>query len=880
MPCGIPFLNRRFKKRRDVDVKTSSSTNVEVTTEKYLEYSGQSTAHLGHKHGDVKKGVETDVVDRSTRWLPSANERWEAAYAKLGQENPTLVRKYEDLVWKGLRNLDDGSFTSTTQQDREELPYEIEKRCNSQKSKCEQWPQRLRRASMVIKNICDLINVAVKVSPEASIIWAGISVALPLMNNLMTASTEQSDGFVYICGLIKYYSDINSFLAEQRTLPFTADRIATEMDRLSFLVVDYQIRSVIRLLQSSAKTYAEDALAMTDWNAKTNEIKGQVARLDKLVDQDRSLTISEQIIGQREALDSVLPKLDQQISLASQSLQVEREQFQHTMNTEAQSCIRTFGPAEYLETKQSIETASPGTCKWVRENTKYHAWLEGDIKFLFVSAGPGCGKSVLTRRIVDDLIQDHLRFNACYFFFKDGVRNSVQEALRSLIHQLISRNPSLVRHAMEAYRSNGAAVATLTETMRGILLSILKDPESKEVVIVIDALDECKADDLHMFFRQMANIVGRLGPRTSSLRLLMTGRPYSVVREGVRWLQRRTESAEISSDDDPEALSGEISLVLERNVETFSQKHSINAAATTHLRNSLLSMEHRTYLWLYLVMDHLEAAARKKKFKLTPRGLEAAVRELPKTVEEAYEGLLERSSDIKMARKLLFILLAAERVLTVGELNEAIYVQAESSTRDDLDLEPDDKFCDCIREWCGLFVSIQGGKAYFIHQTAREFLLAPANVPADGPTDQPRFQHSLPIEEAHKTLFCCCSWYLSLDEMRVHGEKMKKVISDFDWGRSNARDVYQHLVPKTVPPSDYRFMDYASSFWDLHLRQADNSDLISSEVVRRKKGFISIRIAPYRKTKNRDFYAFEFYPARDVRLPRSHRALEQCSDLH
>jgi ankyrin repeat protein len=743
-----------------------------------------------------------------------------------------LVQKYESLVSKEMQNHED-DYSSSTRQDTEALCSEIEKRCHSQKSNCDKWPQRLGRASAIVKTICSLVDTAVKVSPQASLVWAGISVVLPLMENLVAASTAQNEGFVYVCGLINYYSALSECLSRHELLAASVDRIASAMDNMSSLIVDYQVRSVIRLLQAHVKTYAKDGLLLNDWKSKLEAIRSQESELDKLIDQGCSVAAREEAARQRAALDSVMSKLTLQVSLfedhkqiANETLQVGLEQLKHTVDTETQNCIQAFGPAEYRETKRSVKSAVPGTCGWVLDSQAYRDWLDGKNSFLFVSAGPGCGKSVLTKLIIDELAEKQSNFNVCYFFFKDGVRNSINEVFQALIHQLISRTTPLADHAKEAYHSNGRKVVTLMETMTDILISILKDAQSRDVVIILDALDECKPDQLPLLFKQMVFILEKLGSRKNSIQFLMTGRPYGLVEESVRSLQRHTKSAELSSDDHPEALSKEIGLVIELNVQEFSETHGMETAATTRLKDGLLSKVHRTYLWLYLVMDYLDAAVR-NDVKLTERGIGAALGELPATVEEAYEKLLVRSPNPKMARRLLQILLAAQRVLTVGELNEAVYTEVDSSSVLDLDLESEQIFCTRIREWCGLFVSVYGGKAYFIHQTAREFLLAHTD---GGVVDHSGFRRSVTMQEAHKTLFSCCASYLDFAEMRAHGQRMKRLFQvetvDLDKGNS-----YRKLKSRAVPPTAFEFLDYASLFWDLHLRQASDNELARSEQV-------------------------------------------------
>lgn len=69
------------------------------------------------------------------------------------------------------------------------------------------------------------------------------------------------------------------------------------------------------------------------------------------------------------------------------------------------------------------------------------AWRqETTANLLWVTAGPGCGKSVLSKTLVDEGLlysekPDTKTAAICYFFFKDDVeRGSGVNALRSILH--------------------------------------------------------------------------------------------------------------------------------------------------------------------------------------------------------------------------------------------------------------------------------------------------------------------------------------------------------------------------------------------------------------------------------------------------------------
>jgi hypothetical protein len=61
-----------------------------------------------------------------------------------------------------------------------------------------------------------------------------------------------------------------------------------------------------------------------------------------------------------------------------------------------------------------------GTCQWLLQHPNYVKWRDSHLSnLLWVSADPGCGKSVLARFLADDELKPTESRITCYFFFKD-----------------------------------------------------------------------------------------------------------------------------------------------------------------------------------------------------------------------------------------------------------------------------------------------------------------------------------------------------------------------------------------------------------------------------------------------------------------------------
>ena len=84
-----------------------------------------------------------------------------------------------------------------------------------------------------------------------------------------------------------------------------------------------------------------------------------------------------------------------------------------------------------------------GTYQWFLNHPEFLDWRQSQCsRLLWLSADPGCGKSVLTKNLVDRR-EERLTVNleppiVCYFFFKDGDLDRIDsaKALCAILHQL------------------------------------------------------------------------------------------------------------------------------------------------------------------------------------------------------------------------------------------------------------------------------------------------------------------------------------------------------------------------------------------------------------------------------------------------------------
>ncbi|KAI1073287.1 hypothetical protein LB507_010815 [Fusarium sp. FIESC RH6] len=353
---------------------------------------------------------------------------------------------------------------------------------------------------------------------------------------------------------------------------------------------------------------------------------------------------------------------------------------------------------------------------------------------------------------------------------------------------------------MPQFRMYGEKLSDSTNSLWAVLRNAVQDPRAGSIIIVLDALDECADFE---FVDLMKNIQAQFygGSLTrGKLRYLLTCRPYDQILTRLQVLLEAFPNIHIPGEEESEAISREVNRVIRRRIDQMAIERQFSAEVKSSLEQRLRDTSHRTYLWVYLVFDYLAEG----NFKKTPQGIATAIASLPSSINEAYDKILNKTNKDPMVRKTLCIILAASRPLTISEMNIAVNVDDTMESIEAFDLEDDEQFKRRLRSWCGLFVSIHQGKIYFLHQTAREFLVADLES-STSISSGLRWHHSISTSKAHDVLANICVLYLNLFN--------SKASPSLDRGAKTGRCA-----------NTLSFLNYSATSWMDHFRKADIND--------------------------------------------------------
>jgi ankyrin repeat protein len=472
-----------------------------------------------------------------------------------------------------------------------------------------------------------------------------------------------------------------------------------------------------------------------------------------------------------------------------------QEEVKECSHPKAIEFLQTLRTSDYEQFKDRNPDRLEGTCNWFLRHDHFITWQQASSALLWVSADPGCGKSVLAKSLANQELRSIESRTCCFFFFKDDSyrQKDINYALSALLHQLFSQKRSLLHHALQDYEEEGAWLVQSFHKLWKIFLKVTSDPSAGEIVCILDAIDECEEFGRHQIisalnalYKQMTlSRQGVSGPSVSQLKFIVTSRPYHDIERRFTALTHQFPTIRLRGEQESEAISREISVVIKWRVSELGSELGLDALEQATLQDELLRIKHRTYLWLRLILDVI-----RDEIVLTKRRLKQIIHTLPTTVDQTYEAILSkiRERDCQGAQKVLSIVVAAARPLTLREMNIALALSTNENSRsyEDLDLEEEERFKTTIRHLCGLFVNVVDRKVYLIHQTAKGFLVEKAKEPAG------QWKISINIVESELMMAKICITYLNFTVFGLSSNK-----NNLDG-----------------------FLLYAACFWTNHYRQA------------------------------------------------------------
>jgi hypothetical protein len=390
---------------------------------------------------------------------------------------------------------------------------------------------------------------------------------------------------------------------------------------------------------------------------------------------------------------------------------------------QANQCLKDLRSTDPRHDKTRIQNTKGGLLKdsyrWILENESFKDWSDNaQNRILWIKGDPGKGKTMLLCGIIDELMpmtklakpidQTTNTILLSYFFCQgtDARFNNASAVLRGLIYLLIIQEPSLISHVQTKYEHAGKDLfsdANAWVALSEIFVAMLQDSKAKEIILIIDALDECETDLpklLDAIIQQLAHL---------HVKFIISSRNIPSIRQRL----------------EPHIPQGILSLELKGNASNVSEavdafiKHKVSRLYSiqddqdlqVELRKTIQQKANGTFLWVSLVMKELGEAESWEMMDV--------VEEMPMDLTALYRRMINDIHSLKsryneLCRNILSVTFTAYYPLSLAEIGVLSGLPGQIT-------ENFESIAKLVL-MCGSFLTLNEEKVYFIHQSAKDFL--------------------------------------------------------------------------------------------------------------------------------------------------------------
>ena len=395
---------------------------------------------------------------------------------------------------------------------------------------------------------------------------------------------------------------------------------------------------------------------------------------------------------------------------------------------EAQACLAALFLTNPLDDREQLVQAKgsrvDGTCEWIKSNELYNSWLHSHSQLLWLSGGPGKGKTMLSIFLAEELEQTAERTQDRLFlqYFcdnKDEKRKTAVSIIRGLMFQLLQSCHKLFDHILPSFRiqKDSLFADSSFETLWRIFESMVCDPLTGTAYCVLDGLDECDETSSGVLLKKFAALLSTKANRLQAchLNLIIVSREFP---DFIPELLSSFPHIRLDPDADTE-VNNDIQVFIKNKVDYLATRKHYPEPLRVRVKEVFQDRAQGTFLWIGIVAKVLE------KYKAID-DVEKGLDDFPPGLDKLYARMLLQIGDGRqeIAAKILCWVVMAVRPLTLPELSTAI----ETTVRPSTILSRDEVVRDQVLN-CGYFLTIEGDEVGLIHHSAKDYLLRKTSDP-------------------------------------------------------------------------------------------------------------------------------------------------------
>ena len=378
-----------------------------------------------------------------------------------------------------------------------------------------------------------------------------------------------------------------------------------------------------------------------------------------------------------------------------------------------EKCMKDLRVTDPYHDKKRIEDTKGGLLKdsycWILENSQFKQWRSAQSSLLWIKGDPGKGKTMLLCGIINELDKPIVDAALLSYFFcqaNDSRINSATAVLRGLMYMLVVQRPSLVSYIQKKYDESGKYLFEDTNAwvaLSEIFTDMLEDPSLDGTYLIVDALDECVTG-----LRTLLDFIVQTSSVSFRVKWIVSSRNWPDIGERLV-----NAGHNLSLELNAESVSAAVSIFIRHKVLELAQQKKYNNTIRDAVLDHLYLNANGTFLWVALVCQDLE--------QIPKLAILARLNDFPPGLDALYERMMEQirnSYYTNLCNQILASIAIVYRPVTFPELASLIDVPEGMS--DDVESLQD------IIGFCGSFLTVQKDEIYFVHQSAKDYLLAKA----------------------------------------------------------------------------------------------------------------------------------------------------------
>ncbi|OBS17519.1 hypothetical protein FPOA_12011 [Fusarium poae] len=662
-------------------------------------------------------------TDAETSPLPSLPERiWNQAYDELKENEPKLVEAYEKILSVKLHGNDRSSVACESTEN--EIKGTRETRCRQMQRLVQEGLGRTQNRGSInrgigkglqaVQTVRGIVDKAVQAAPEAAIAWVGVCLGLEILSNTVTESRDNREGMAYVLSRMDWYWNLVSLLLDENKKEQSSAGLRVQLEehvvQLYEKLLSYQVKSVCLYHRNWGTVVLRDGLRLDDWAGRLDDIKEAEAAVQRDMDQYNTVNSKRQFRELTDAAHDLAVDL-QHIHSAVQDQT--RQQDKRHQDDKDKKCEHDLFVTDPRKDKERIKNLKGGLLEncycWILGHADYLKFRDDQqSRLLWITGDPGKGKTMLLCGIIDEL-EKGPNSPLSYFFCQatEPQLNNAVSVLRGLIYLLIIHQESLISYVRSEYDHTGEKLfqgSNVWVSLVGILTKMLEDPILKDVLLVVDALDECITDRPKL----LDFIVQTSSSSSSHVKWIISSRNEQDIQGALDYAEQKVR---LHLELNPDSISKAVGTYIKYKVGQLARRKNYDTQTRDAISNHLTSNANDTFLWVALVCQELADSELTRK-----RHTLAKLKSFPPGLNPLYKRMMEQisnSDDADICKEILATASVVYRPITLEELK----VLAPSLEDDDYDDLPQ------IISSCGSFLTLREGVIYLVHQSAKEFLL-------------------------------------------------------------------------------------------------------------------------------------------------------------